>query len=122
MRPSGMALAASLVVGAFSEKGPRTAVLSFSSPHPRSALRSVCSAVPGTLPPFLSLARRQAVTVHEALKEGREKGRFFPRRPGITTKKDAIFEAKSGERSDRGETFLDSSLRAVVERLFLSRH
>lgn len=39
-----------------------------------------------------------------------EKGRFFPRRPGITTKKDAIFEAKSGERSDRRETFLDSSL------------
>lgn len=75
---------------------------------------------PGYFPLFLSLARKQAVTVGEALKEGREKGRFFPRRPGITTKKDAIFEAKSGERSDHGETFLDSSLRAVVKRFCLS--
>lgn len=41
MRPSGMALAASLVVGAFSEKGPCTAVLSLSSPRPCSVHRSL---------------------------------------------------------------------------------
>lgn len=113
--------------GILGEGAPYRRSLSFSSPLiPVGFIGLSWSRGLGSLPPFLSLARKQAVTVREALKEGREKGRFFPRRPGITTKKDAIFEAKSGERSDRGETFLDSSLRAVVKRfslfLILSRY
>lgn len=78
-------------VGAFTEKGPVPALFSPLLQSHRSVLVS---------PGRLSLSpRRRAVTDSEALK-GREKegkkGRFFSRRPGITTKKDAISEAKNG--------------------------
>jgi len=74
-------------------------------------------AILAVLFPFLSLARRQAVIVREALKEGREKGRLFPKASRDHNKERCDF--RSEERSDRGETFL-SSLRAVVKCFSLS--
>lgn len=101
MCPSGMALAASLRSrGILGEGALYRRSLSLFSPQPRSVSLS-SSRGTGSLPLFPFLARRQAVTVREALTEGAREGTLFPKASGDHNKERCDFRSEEKRRAKR---------------------